>query len=342
MTPKFRTAPDGVDPAAVPFMTTYNGSRIPAIGLGTFGSDNYGPMEIAAAVLGAAEVGYRHFDCASVYANEKEIGGSLRAVMDGGISRDELYITSKVWNDAHDDVIASCRRSLASLGLEYLDLYLVHWPFPNCHPPGCGAGTRSPDAKPYIHENFMKTWQQMEKLADMGLVKEIGTSNLTPAKLKLILRDARLKPAANQMELHPHFQQPELFDLVTANGIIPIGYSPLGSPSRPERDKTANDTVDMEDDAITAPAKRLGIHPAAICVKWARQRGQIPIPFSAKRRQYLANIQAVTGEELTEEEMAAIARADKNCRLIKGQVFLWKDGQSWEDLWDPNGEISPP
>jgi len=339
---RFEIAADGVDPKAVPYRTTRNGTKIPAIGLGTFGSDRFTADEIAAAVIGAAEVGYRHFDCASVYGNEKEIGQSLKVIMDGGIPRDELHVTSKVWNDKHDDVVNSCKQSLADLGLDYLDLYLVHWPFPNYHPPGCDVDSRSPDAKPYIHENFMKTWAQMEELVDMGLVKEIGTSNVTVPKLELILRDARIKPAVNEMEQHPHFQQPELYEFVRANGIVPIGFAPIGSPTRPDRDKTEDDTVDIEDPSIVGPAKRLGVHPAVICVKWGQQRGQIPIPFSVRRNEYLSNLQGVVQDPLTDEEMAAIAAADRGCRLIKGQVFLWKDGQTWEDLWDLDGVITPP
>ena len=337
---KFEIARDGVDSAEVPFRTTRNGRKIPAIGLGTFGSDRFGAREIADAVVGAAEVGYRHFDCASVYGNEKEIGEALKVILSGGISRDELHITSKVWNDSHHDVLGSCRQSLSDLGLDYLDLYLVHWPFPNYHPPGCDVDSRSPDARPYRHEEFMRTWAQMEELVNLGLVKEIGTSNVTIPKLKLILRDAVIPPAVNEMELHPHFQQKELYDYVVAQDIVPVGFSPVGSPNRPERDTTPEDTVDVEDPAITGPAERLGVHPAVVCVKWAQQRGQIPIPFSVKRRNYLSNLKAIVGDPLSDEEMAAIAAADRNCRLIKGQVFLWKDNQSWRDLWDEDGRIS--
>ena len=199
--------------------------------------------------------------------------------------------------------------------------------------------SRSPDASPYIHENFMKTWREMEKLVDMGLTRHIGTSNMTIPKLKLLLRDARIKPAVNEMELHPHFQQPELFDFVRKNGIEPIGYSPLGSPNRPERDRTPDDTVDVEDPVIVGIAQRLGIHPAAVCIKWAVQRGQTPIPFSVKRRNYVANLECLASEPLTDADMRAITGIDKGCRLIKGQVFLWKDNQSWEDLWDLDGVI---
>lgn len=335
---------DGVDPARVPKRKLYTGAEIPAVGLGTFGSDSVSGEAIAEAVIGAARVGYRHFDCASVYGNEALIGGSLWELMAAGLPREELWITSKLWNDKHGegDVIPSCEQSLKDLQLDYLDLYLVHWPFPNYHPPGCDVTARSPNAKPYIHEHFMKTWRQMEKLVDMGLVRHIGTSNMTIPKLKLVLRDARIKPACNEMELHPHFQQPELFQFVVDNGIVPIGYSPIGSPNRPQRDRTPEDTAPTEDPVIRRIAARLGVHPAVVCVKWAVQRGQVPIPFSTTRRNYLSNLKGVVTEPLTAEEMADIAGIDKNSRLIKGQVFLWKEGQSWEDLWDVNGEITPP
>src|SRR5690606_21741493 len=133
----------------------------------------------------------------------------------------QLWITSKLWNDKHspDDVIDACRSSLADLQLDYLDLYLVHWPFPNFHPKGCDVSSRSPDAVPYSHEAYMKTWRQMERLVDAGLVRCIGTSNMTLPKMKGLLSEARIRPVANQMELHPHFQQPELFDFLSKNKI---------------------------------------------------------------------------------------------------------------------------
>jgi len=330
-----------VDPAAIPQRKLSTGATMPAIGLGTFGSDHVSARDIAAAVRTAATAGYRHFDCASVYGNEAEIGKSFESIGRAGISRKELWITSKLWNDKHgeDDVIASCRKSLADLRLAYLDLYLVHWPFPNFHPPGCDVSSRSHDARPYIHENFMKTWRKMEELVDLGLVRHIGTSNMTVPKLKLLLQDARIKPAVNEMELHPHFQQPELFKFVVANGIAPVGYCPIGSPGRPERDRTPEDTNPLEDPVIVAIARSHGIHPAAVCIKWAVQRGQTPIPFSVHH--YAENLAAAAaGDPLTGEEMQAIAAIDRNCRLIKGQVFLWKENQSWEDLWDVNGEIT--
>jgi len=331
-----------IDPAMVPKKKLYNGVEIPAIGLGTFGSDKYTSTQIADAVKGAAAYGYRHFDCASVYGNEDYIGKAVSKIINSGIRRDELWITSKLWNDMHspENVIKSCRKTLDDLRLDYLDLYLVHWPFPNFHAPGCDVESRSADAKPYIHENYMRTWRAMENLVDDGLARHIGTSNMTIPKMELLLRDARIKPVVNEMEIHPHFQQQDLFDYLVARNIQPIGFSPLGSPSRPERDKTSDDTIDMEDPVIVAAAKKRGVHPSAICLKWAVQRGQITIPFSVKESQYVSNLNAIIEDPLTAEEMQAISKIDKNCRLIKGQVFLWKEDQTWEDLWDLKGIIA--
>jgi len=340
----WQAAPDAVDPALVPQRRLSSGALMPAIGLGTFGSDHVSHQAVAEAVKFGAEVGYRHFDCASVYGNEAEIGLSFESMLSSGLERKDLWITSKVWNDKHgtEDVIASCKQSLSDLRLDYLDLYLVHWPFPNHHPPGCDVSARNPHAVPYIHENYMRTWRAMEELVDRGWVRHIGTSNMTIPKMKLVLRDARIKPAVNEMELHPHFQQPKFFEYLRENGIEPIGYSPIGSPGRPERDRTPEDTSPIDDPVIQLIAERLGIHPAVVCIKWAVQRGQTPIPFSANRRNILANLRGVVSEPLTPEDMLAIQGIDRNCRLIKGQVFLWKDNQSWEDLWDLNGEITPP
>jgi alcohol dehydrogenase (NADP+) len=321
------------NPSLVPTVTLRSGDTMPVLGLGTFGSDKYSPVVVAEAVGGALDTGYRHFDCASIYGNEREIGEVLGSVAKRGIPREELWITSKVWNDQHSRVAASCEKSLRDLQLDVLDLYLVHWPFPNSHGVGVDVTSRDPHAVPYQHERYMETWSQMESLVERGLVRNIGTSNMTISKLEGLLRDATILPSANELELHPHFQQPELFNYVVNAGMIPIGYSPLGSPSRPARDRTPEDTFDMEDPAILAAAARLSVSPAIVCVLWQIQRGSVPIPFSVKPSQYAPMLEAVTTLSLTEAEMTAIAQSDRECRLIKGQVFLWEGATDWQELW---------
>ena len=315
---------------------------MPSIGLGTFGSDHVTGEAVARAVVDAARLGYRHFDCASVYGNERAIGGAFRELLQTGLRREELWVTSKLWNDQHtpEDVVPACQQSLRDLGLDYLDLYLIHWPFPNFHPPGCSGDSRSANAKPYLHDAYMKTWRQLEGLVRAGLVRHIGTSNMSIPKLELLLRDAEIRPVANEMELHPHFQQPQLFRYVTEQGLVAIGFCPIGSPARPERDRSVTDSAPTSDPVILNIAERLGVHPAVVCVKWAISRGQVPIPFSTTPRNYLANLRAAVSLALTAEDMTAIAKADRACRLIKGQVFLWREGQSWEDLWDMDGSIA--
>lgn len=323
-----------IDPAAVPQVKLSDGDSMPAIGLGTFGSDKYSHSEVAEAVLEAGRFGWRHFDCASVYRNEAEIGVSLETLQKEGADRDELWITSKVWNDMHDRVGESIEKSLSDLRLDYLDLALIHWPFPNSHAPGVDVTSRDPHAVPFSIDRFMATWRQLEALKKSGRVKHIGTSNMTISKLTALLDRAEILPEVNEMEIHPHFQQEELFQFVVQKGMVPIGYSPIGSPSRPERDRTPEDTVDTEDPVILAAADRLGVHPAVVCVLWQAQRGSVPIPFSVKPAQYQGLLKAVAELKLTDEEMAAIAKVDKNCRLIKGQVFLWEGAKDWQDLWD--------
>ena len=333
-----------VDPEKVPFRAFATGARMPCVGLGTFGADRFTAKQIAGAVSGAIAAGYRHIDCASVYGNERLVGHSLAKAMETGTRREELWITSKVWNDMHGDgdVLVSCATSLRDLKLEYLDLCLVHWPFPNFHASGVDVTSRDPHARPYIHQEYMKVWRQMEKLVDRGLVRHIGTSNMTIPKLKLLLRDARIRRRAMKWNCILISSNPSFFRYVREQGIVPIAFCPIGSPTRPDRDRTESDTVDVEDPVIVEIARKRGVHPAVVCVKWAIQRGQVPIPFSVHRNEYVANLQCAVSPPLSQEDMARIETIDRNCRLIKGQVFLWKAEQSWEDLWDMKGEVTPP
>ena len=324
-----------IDITKVPTRKLYTGAAMPAMGLGTFGSDKYSPQQISDAVFGAVSAGYRMLDCASVYQNEDQIGLVLeRLFTEKVVSREELFITSKVWNDQHREVRKACEKSLSDLRLSYIDLYFVHWPFPNYHAPGCDGDSRNPDSKPFSVDEFMDTWRQCEELVDAGLVRAIGMSNMTVSKLEQVLPLCRIKPAALEMECHPSFQQQELFDYAISHQIVPIGFCPIGSPSRPERDRTAEDIADTELEEVVTVAKNHNIHPAVVCLKWAVQRGMCPIPFSVKEPQYISNLKCTTEDPLTDEEMLLLAKADRNCRVVKGQVFLWPGADDWTQLWD--------
>ena len=326
-----------IDPNLVPRRKLSNGQEIPCIGMGTFGSDRFTPEQVSGAVAGAIRSGYRLFDCASVYGNEDLIGQVFaQAMKEGVVKREELFVTSKVWNDMHGqgDVLLSCAKTLKDLQLDYLDFYFVHWPFPNYHAPGCDSDSRNPDSKPFSVDEFMDTWRQLEALYDEGLVKAIGMSNMTVSKLDQVLPLCRIKPSALEMECHPSFQQQELFDHAKAHDIVPIGFCPIGSPSRPERDRSEGDVADMELDEVVSVAKAHNIHPALVCLKWAVQRGMCTIPFSVKESQYISNLKCTTEDPLTEEEMELLKKAERGCRLVKGQVFLWPGATDWKQLWE--------
>ncbi len=331
-----------IDPRTVPQIRLSNGEEIPCIGMGTFGSDRFTPEQVSGAVAGAIKAGYRLFDCASVYGNEDLIGKVFEdAIKSGEVKREELFITSKVWNDMHGrgDVLLSCAKSLRDLRLDYLDFYFVHWPFPNYHAPGCDGDSRNPDSKPFSVDEFIATWRQMERLYDMGLVRNLGMSSMTIPKLEAVLPLCRIKPTVIEMELHPCFQQQALYDYVVAHGIQPIGFCPIGSPTRPDRDTTPDDIADIQVPELVEIAKNHGVHPAVICLKWAVQRGQIPIPFSIHENEYISNLRCTVEDPLSDEEMNILKGVDKNCRLIKGQVFLWPGATDWHDLWDKDGVI---
>ena len=330
-----------IAPCLVPNKKLFDGTPLPAVGLGTFGSDHADENAVARMVYDAVRAGYRLFDCAAVYGNEPQIGEVFHKLFrERMVERQDITVISKVWNDMHGkgDVLLSCARTLRDLQLEYLDLYLVHWPFRNTHLAGCDGDARNPDSRPFSVDDYLETWRQMERLVKRGLVKQIGMSNMTLPKLKAVLPECGIKPAVMEMELHPGFQQKELFDYCVANEILPIGYCPLGSPARPERDKAPEDVSPTEMAVVRKIAQSHSISPAAVCIKWAVQRGQVPIPFSLHH--YAENLSCVLDDPLSASEMAAIAEADAHCRLIKGQVFLWESANGWEDLWDIDGVIT--
>ncbi len=329
-----------IDPAIVPKVKLYTGDEIPCMGMGTFGSDRFSAEQVSNAVAGAIRCGYRMFDCAACYGNEHEIGEVFRAAYEEGVvERKDLYIMTKVWNDMHERVEESCKKSIADLKADYIDMFFIHWPFPNYHAPGCDVNSRNPDSKPFSVEEFVNTYRQCEALVEKGLVRHIGISNMTIPKLEAVLPLLKIKPAACEMELHPCFQQQELFDYLRAHDIAPIGFMPIGSPTRPERDMCPEDIADIQTPEMKAIAEAHGVHPAVIALKWAVQRGQIPIPFSIHENEYVSNLESTTKDPLTEAEMASIATLERNNRLVKGQVFLWEGANDWHDLWDEDGYI---
>lgn len=184
----------------------------------------------------------------------------------------------------------------------------------------------------------MSVWRQMERLVDMGLVRSIGMSNMTITKLEQVLPLCRIKPVVLEVEINPTFQQPKLFDYCMEHEILPIAFSPMGSPCRPERDTEPGDVVTFEMPELIEISKAHNCHPATICVKWAVQRGHVPIPFSIFEKEYVGNLRCTTEDFLTEEEMETLRKADRNARLIKGKVFLWEEAKDWRDIWDGEDE----
>jgi alcohol dehydrogenase (NADP+) len=339
---KFELANDRIEQSLIPKYKLNDGSVMPCIGYGTFGSDHTGPKEVAESVKTAVSIGYRQLDCAKAYGNEKEIGAALSGILASNlVDREELHVTSKIWNDRHKEgeVLISCAETLRDLRLTYLDLYLVHWPFPNYHSPGCDANERDPNARPFNADRYLMVWNQMERLVDLGLVKSIGVSNMTIPKFESVWHHMRIKPAVNEIELHPHLQQTDLLAYMREKNILAIAHTPLGSPNRPSRDRTDDDTNLLDDPVIIKVAKAHNIHPVTVCIKWAVQRGTIPVPFSTSRIHLLGNLRCCTEDPLTGEEMDVINGITTVNRFIKGTVLLWRGAPDWRCLWDLNGKI---
>lgn len=316
--------------------------KLPKIGMGTFGSDKYDEKTVANAVKFAIKAGYRLFDCASVYGNESEIGDVFAEAFESGITeREDIVVISKVWNDMHGEgkVIESCFETLKNLKLAYLDIYFMHWPFPNYHAKGCDVDSRNPDSRPFYVDEFMLAWRQMEWLKKNGYVKEIAMSNMTVPKLEAVLPLCEIKPYAHEMELHPSFQQKELYEYCKEHSIKIIGYCPLGSPNRPERDRTPDDVADTEMPEIVNIANEHGCHPAEICLAWAMQSGHTPIPFASREINIIKNLMVQNKIVLSGDEMETISKLDCDNRLVKGHVFLWNGATDWHDLWDESKKL---
>lgn len=310
-----------------------NGGSIPALGLGTWKAEK---GEVGLAVLSAIKVGYRHFDCAPVYENEKEIGEAFsKAFREGLVKREELWITSKLWNENHSkgDVLPALRQTLSDLQLDYLDLYLIHWPI--AHRKGVwfpedGKGFLKAEEAP-----LTETWKGMEQAQEEGLARHVGVSNFSPARLEKLVEVAKRPPEVNQVECHPFLAQRELQEVCKRHGVVLTGYCPLGSGK-----EKGGDVPDIfGNEKIVGIAKTHGVSPAQIALAWAVNRGAVAIPKSTNESRQKENL-AAAEISLTETEMAEIDSLDSGYRYINGSVWTG-DGSpySLEWLWE-GGELS--
>jgi L-glyceraldehyde reductase len=261
--------------------TLSSGHKLPVIGLGAGGLKGEDGENT---VLEALKIGYRHIDTAEVYDTEREVGNAIKR---SGIPREELVITTKAWpnNMSRERIILAAKRSLQKLQLDYIDLYLIHWPMSfvqgdDYGPKGDDGLIRLADPQIPIEE----TWAGMEYLVEAGLVKSIGVSNFTIPKLEKLLSIAKIKPVVNQVELHPLFPQNELKDWCTKHDIVLVGFTPLGrnnhgAPRLPEHPR------------IQDIAQKLGKTPASLLISWAAQRGTAPIPKSTNHDRLRTNFE---------------------------------------------------
>ncbi|KAH3746087.1 aldo/keto reductase [Pelomyxa schiedti] len=302
--------------------TLRSGDKMPLFGIGTWLAE---PNVVGEAVkISVLQCGYRHVDCAAIYGNEKEIGEAFKVIFAAGVRREDLWITSKLWNNYHapEDVRPAVMRTLADLGLTYLDLYLIHWPVSFRSTTGW-----PPTPADYIDIPTIATWRELEKCVDEGLIRNIGVSNFTAVKLEKFWAEARIKPAVNQVEMHPLLQQAKLREYCAFRGIHVTAYSSLGNNTNPFRGEFVNI---LENPTINRIARKHSKTPAQVLLRWAHQLGVSVIPKSTKRERLLEN-SLFKDFKLDIDDMASICVEDKHARM-GGYLFL--NGRTIEQLFD--------
>ena len=288
-----------------------SGGEMPLIGLGTWQAPK---GEVGAAVTAALAANYRHIDCAAIYGNEAEVGEALSAAIGGGLKRDELFVTSKLWNSEHDpkDVRGACVQSLKDLKLDYLDLYLIHWPQQFEKVTGSTAQIpRNDDGSVrYARVPLSETWAALEKLVDEGLVRAIGVSNFSIPQMQSVCKVARIRPACNQVESHPFFAQDALLRACQELGVLLTAYSPLGSPGNPAQIGTSADgyTVPTHP-TLMQIGKAHGKSAAQVALAWQISRGVPTFPKSTNAARLAQNID-IDDLALSPEEVEAINQLD--------------------------------
>lgn len=302
-----------------------NGDIFPQIGLGTWLSK---PSEVYNAVVEAIKAGYRHIDCAYIYNNEKEIGEALQFVFSEGIvKREELFITSKLWNNFHapEQVEPALRKSLSDLQLEYLDLYLIHWPLAFRRAQAQSAADLiSLDELP-----LATTWKAMEDVKEKKLTKHIGVSNFSIPKLQNLSDHASVQPEVNQVEIHPYFQQQPMVDFCQENGILVTAYSPLGSRHLMQTENTIT-----QNPVVLEIARKHHCTAAQVILAWGIERNTVVIPKSVNAERISENIGA-KNVRLDAGDMNAIQQLDRNLRNAKGLFAVMPGGPyTYESLWE--------
>ena len=308
------------------------GGSMPAIGLGTWKSTK---GEVGPVVREAIRQGYRHFDLAAAYMNEAEIGTALNEAMDAGeVTRDELFITSKLWNDSHKeaDVRPALERTLAAVQLDRLDLYLMHWPV--ALKPGVWFPESPSDLLSLEEVPLLETWRALEACQQDGLTSHIGVSNFSARKIEDLADEAEVPISVNQVELHPYLAQDDLITRCAARGVHCTGYSPLGSPDRPDGLKKSGEPDLLAHPVLGDIGEQLNASHAQVLLAWAVNRGTSVIPKSVNAARMAENL-AAANLQLSEGQMDAIAELDAGYRFIDG-TFWAPEGSPYtlENLWD--------